>query len=77
MKWYKRTSRFITQPLPSHSLLLQINMVFRDLAGLVLDCEGEDGVSGFDGIFTLFVGGGEGGVDEVEGFSGGECVYIK
>lgn len=50
---------------------LEVDVPGLFLAG-VLQCEGEDAVSGLDGGFAVGGGGGEGGFDCVEGGGGGE-----
>ena len=43
-------------------------------AGLVLECESEDGLAVLDGVFAVGVGSGKGLRDLVEGGGGGEFV---
>jgi hypothetical protein len=68
------TGRLLGETLGDLALVLEVNVPALDLAGGVLNVEGEDGVALLDGV--LLVGGiGEGGLDGVEGGRGGELVW--
>lgn len=56
--------------------LLEVDVPALGLASLVLQGEGEDAVALLDGVLALILGGGEDGVDGVEGHRGGKLVCL-
>ena len=68
------TCRLVSKSLADLALVLEVDVPAVGLAGLVLEVEGEDGLSLLDGIRPVGVAGVQGLVDEIEGSRGRESV---
>lgn len=68
------TSGLLAETAADLAGLLEVDVPARGLAGLVLECEGEDGTALFDGVLALAVARVQGCVDDVEGLGGRELV---
>ena len=68
------TCRLVSKSLADLALVLEVDVPAVGLAGLVLEVEGEDGLSLLDGIRPVGIAGVQGLVDEIEGSRGRESV---
>jgi hypothetical protein len=67
------TSWLVSQTLGDGTLLPEVDVPALGLAGLVLQGEGEDGITLLDGVLALGIVRSETALDNVEGLGGGEC----
>lgn len=67
------TSRLLSESLANGALVLEVDVPALNLAGGVLEVEGEDGVALLDGVLLVGLAGESGG-DGVKRRGGGELV---